>query len=384
MMRMRIPAGRWKRLFVMVALGLLLPAWLVGAESPEVREIKAQLDRQVERIQSLDVAYKLTAKTELKPEQLRALSGFRNQLFLPDEEWRIAFKGPKRYSRQIQPERVEWLAKPDEFGLVPPADPDPKAPKAVQENEKRLKQEYDRAIAASKAAQARGGLARRDPAIRDLMDRDVTRAFNGRSVWMRRPLTAAKDQYQVWAGNSKINWFQPAAYLAATGLHVADPTIRDPQIQKIQGMFQLSEWLKEQSYEIEERTEVVDGSTCLVLKGSMNSFFQPALLVGEVTDRIWLDRDHGLALRKRELAKSGTVVERRVNSEFKEIEPGLWLPFRSRHEQFPADSPPEWKGKPAITEEIRVERLEINRVPDDLFDMVPKKEDFIEDLRGRF
>ena len=41
-------------------------------------------------------------------------------------------------------------------------------------------------------------------------------------------------------------------------------------------------------------------------------------------------------------------------------------------------------GKPVVTEEIRVKSLEINKVPDDRFDMVPRKEDVIEDLRGMF
>ena len=36
------------------------------------------------------------------------------------------------------------------------------------------------------------------------------------------------------------------------------------------------------------------------------------------------------------------------------------------------------------TEEVRVKGLEINRVADDRFDFVPRKEDVIEDLRGRF
>jgi hypothetical protein len=70
------------------------------------------------------------------------------------------------------------------------------------------------------------------------------------------------------------------------------------------------------------------------------------------------------------------------NSELREVEPGVWLPTHCRHELFADDAPPEWKGKPVVTEEVRVMKIEINRVKDDLFDMTPQKGDQIEDLRG--
>jgi hypothetical protein len=112
------------------------------------------------------------------------------------------------------------------------------------------------------------------------------------------------------------------------------------------------------------------------------SLFQPALLAGNLTDRIWLDRDHGLALRRRELSQDGRLQSRWENTKLREVEPGFWLPTHIRHDMFASDAPPEWKSKPVMTEEIRVETIAINRVPDDQFDMVPKKGDSIEDLRG--
>ena len=149
--------------------------------------------------------------------------------------------------------------------------------------------------------------------------------------------------------------------------------------------FRVAEWVDEHSYSLEEKTEVIDGSTCVILKGSWNSLLKPSMVFGDLGDRIWLDRDHGLAVRKRELTKDGLVMERWENSEFREVEPGLWFPSLSRHQRFAADVPPDWKGKPALTETIRVENLEINKVADDLFDMpVPKKGDMVEDLRGLF
>ena len=310
------------------------------------------------------------------------MSEFRNQLFLPQDEWRIAFKGTKRYSRQLQPERMTPLRPAGEYGVTPPQPVDPKAPAWVQKNQKAIIDEYERAVANMKAQEARGiRMRRRDPNVRDLMERDVIRAFNGHTLWMRRPRSEKEIHYQVMAslvGGQLV----PALGLPDSGGALRAGPDREIDGAEIQAMFQVAEWVKEHSYELEEKTEVVDGSTCVVLKGSLNSILQPAMFVGNLTDRIWLDRDHGLALRRREFSRNGQVQMRWENSELREVEPGLWLPTHCRHDAFADDAPPEWRGKPVMTEEIRVEKIEINRVTDDLFDMTPQKGDHIEDLRG--
>jgi hypothetical protein len=361
-----------------LAMGLAARA----ADTPEALEIKARLLSQAQRIQSLDVSFKLEARTPLKPEQLLAMSEFRNQLFLPKDEWRIAFKGTKRYSRQIQPERMTRLGPVDEYGLTPPQPVDSKASAWVQKNQKAMIEQHERAVAMFKAREARGIRTRRtDPNVRPLLDRDVTRAFNGHTLWMRRPRSEKVIDYQIWPASSEANWFQVSAYQSAVGLFVPDPTA-NAMAGKVQAMFGVAEWVKEHSYELEEKTDVVDGSTCVVLKGSLNSIFQPAMFVGKVTDRIWFDRDHGLVLRRREFDRDGRIYSRWENSELREVDTGLWLPTLCRHHAFADDAPPEWKGKPVMTEEIRVEKIEIKHVPDDLFDMAPQKGDRIEDLRG--
>jgi hypothetical protein len=383
-MRRLIPTRRAKFILSTTVLAVGLTAWITvwGADPSETREIKAQLLRQAQRIQSLDVSYKLEAKTPLKPDQLLAMNQFRNQISLPQDEWRIAFKGTRRYSRQLRPERMNLLGPPDEFGGIRLQPVDPKAPEWVRENQKKMIEQYERAKAMVEAQKARGHAPRpRDPNIRPLLERDVTRAFNGHTLWMRRPRSEKVIDYQVWPAASEANWFQVSAYQSAVGLHVPDPTAM-AMARKVQSMFQAAEWVKDHSYELEEKTEVVDGSTCVILKGSLNSLLQPALFAGNLTDRIWLDRDHGLALRRREFSRDGRISMRWENSELREVEPGLWLPTHCRHDAFADDAPPEWKGKPVMTEEIRVEKIEINHVPDGLFDMTPQKGDHIEDLRG--
>jgi hypothetical protein len=201
-------------------------------------------------------------------------------------------------------------------------------------------------------------------------------------VWMRRPRDDKASEVQVWPlRKNALHWFGISSYLSAVGLQPADPTSKGHQVQQVQEMFRLADWFKNHAYAI-EKTEAIDGSTCVVLKGSLNSLVSPSLLVGDLADRIWLDRDHGWAVRKRELTKNGQVQTRWENSRLREVEPGLWLPTVVRQAQFAEDAPAQWRDKPVVVEEIRVKSIEVNKVSDDRFDMVPKKGDVIEDLRG--
>jgi hypothetical protein len=124
-------------------VGVAMAARNDQAESEEARAIKAQFARQVERIKSLEVAYKLETKSNLSPEKLRALPEHMNQLFLPQDEWHEAFKGQKRYRRRIQPEHIAYLAPVNENGLYAPREPPADAPPLIKENQKKLKLVFD-------------------------------------------------------------------------------------------------------------------------------------------------------------------------------------------------------------------------------------------------
>jgi hypothetical protein len=368
----------------LIALGVGVPActsgFLIlarGAESEAAREIKARYAKQVDRIKSLDVTYKLDTRSNLSAEKLLSLPEYMNQLFLAKEEWRWAFKGDKRYSRLIQPAHRELLAQTDENGLFKPAEPAADAPELIKQNQKQLKESYERTVANIKADRARG-LKHGVASLADVSpsERDQIRAFNGRSIWFQR-----LNHYEVWPATSRPNWFQISYYLAAVGLHVPDPR-GEEQLVKAQSIFSLASRIKDPSYDLEPGTEVVDGSTCVVLKGSLNSTAPPGLFKGDLTDRLWLDRDHGMVLRKREMALDGKVNHRWLNTDLKEVEPGIWLPMTTRNEQFPSKPVPDLEGKPVMVVEIRVQKLEINHVSDALFDMKPKQGAVIEDLRG--
>jgi hypothetical protein len=383
-----IRARRARPVLAGIALAACSATWavMVDGDSPEAREVKMQFARQAGRIASLEVSYSLETTSALKPAQLIALSAFRNQLYLCKDDWTEAFKDEKRYRRQNLPKRVDYLSEPDGFGLVPPQPVDPKAPAAVQKTQKVLKDEYDRAIANMKAQEAMGVPRRRkkDPGLLDPMERDITRAFNGRTVWMRRPRDGKVNEVQVWPlRKNAMHWFGLSSYLSAVGLQPTDPTSKGSQVQQAQEMFRLADWFKSHAYAV-EKTEAIDGSTCVVLKGSLNSLKPSSQPAGDAVDRIWLDRDHGWAVRMREQTMNGQVMARWQHSALREVEPGLWLPTIVRHERFADDAPAGWRGKPVITEAIHIKSIEVNKVPDDRFDMVPEKGDVIEDLRGMF
>jgi hypothetical protein len=237
-------------------------------------------------------------------------------------------------------------------------------------------------IATSKANEAQG-IPVHKPKDRDVLsvEPDLTYGYNGRMAWRKQPSEPGEDSYLIWPSRKPANWFQGTGYLAAIGLHQPDPTGM-PEAKKSQAMFQLAELINNGTYELELKTEVVDGSTCVILAGNPSSLVDPGVGIGKLTDRIWLDRDHGLVLRKREMAADGKVAWRWTTTDLKEIEPGIWFPMSTRNEQFPMGAP-DLGDKPAMVETIKVNSLAINHVPDSLFDMTPRQGDRIEDLRGK-
>ncbi len=354
-------------------------AWLasLGADTPESREIKERLKTQAGRIKSLEVSFRREQSTPLPPEQLLKLSGFRNQLFLMKDVWHEAFKGKKRFRREQVPEKLALLGKTDEFGMPVPPTVDPKSSLEEQENQKRLIESYKKMSGTMKAEKARGT---NRIAFDSQPQRDVIRAYNGRTLWHRVPGSDKVDAYQVWSASSKVNWFQVSPYQQAIGLHRPDPT-GNPDVVKSQSMFNIADRVGELNYSLEEKSEVVDGSTCAILAGSLSPLL-PSFVSGKMTDRIWLDRDHGLAVRRREMARDGRLGMRWTNTELIEVEPGLWLPTHCRLETFADDAPEGIKDKPVMIEEIHVTRLQTNKVRDEMFDMTPRNSDRVEDLRG--
>ena len=108
------------------------PTLVRGAESEQAREIKARFAARSSGSRASRSPTGWRPRPSSSPEQLLALPEHQNQLFLPQDEWREAFKGEKRYRRQIQPERVKFLGQLDEFGLSVPTEPPADAPAPIK------------------------------------------------------------------------------------------------------------------------------------------------------------------------------------------------------------------------------------------------------------
>lgn len=363
-----------------VIAGCLVARYAVsGAEPPGMRDIKDRLQVQAKRVGSLDVTYKLET-TGLPAEELAKLADFRNLSVLAQGTYRDAVKGEKRYRRELLPERVLRVRPVDRYGLTPPPPAGPDDPPAARENARKLKEQYDRVVGTFKDQEARGVPVRRtDPAIRPRRERDVTVAADGRSVWERRPRSPEVDEYTIWPAPAPGR-IPVSQYLSAAGLLPPDPAAQGDPASQVQALFRLAECVASRPYKLEQ-DETVGGARCAVLRGSIDAFGATPVPGGAVEDRIWLDRDRGLAVVRRELSRGGEPMERWENSAFREVDRGLWLPTMVRHHRFAADAPAGRKGKPVLTEEIRVEEVKLDGVPDDLFDPAPKPGDAVDDRR---
>ncbi len=114
-----------------------------------------------------------------------------------------------------------------------------------------------------------------------------------------------------------------------------------------------------QKYKVLDRQEAVDGAWCHVVSA-------PA------ADKLWIDVAHGFALRKRELnwAPGKPLRVRVLNSAFREMEQGLWLPWSSTQEYFGHLEEPEALDKVILSQQIEVKKLEVNQpLPDSFYEL---------------
>jgi beta-lactamase regulating signal transducer with metallopeptidase domain len=171
----------------------------------------------------------------------------------------------------------------------------------------------------------------------------------------------------TWVANPNYDHFRGVEYLPLVGLYDmgpiaqgANPTIFRPSL--------LPEALELAPYRIRAISDRVDGDECVVLEGPSDTF--------------WLDTRHGLAVRRRERMQEGHLVSREVNSRLKEVIPGLWLPQECLVEMAPIrDNAKEHLDKPLMAMRLRVTKMSVNSVKDDLFEIDPN--DANQDLRKK-
>jgi hypothetical protein len=146
----------------------------------------------------------------------------------------------------------------------------------------------------------------------------------------------------------------------------------------LERFYRLPEPLEDRPFLVSKTTEEVDGARCVVLTAAYKvAGFQIGNEVKEwnyCRDKLWLDLERGLALRKRETTTGlGKRLTRVLNSRFKEVAPGFWLP-QQQEEQWIAPSeggdwPESCRGKPVFVQRSKLIRCVVDEVPEGLFDL---------------
>ena len=157
-----------------------------------------------------------------------------------------------------------------------------------------------------------------------------------------------------------VDCFTPPRYLMNVGFATLDPTSSHESNRRLRKTWFLPELLQSACYTVHKADEHLDGDSCLVVKSGRHTCDDVATDVTE--DKLWFDRGHGLALRKREL-RVGDRLIRVVNWEFAKAHDQLWIPMRSRIEFFSAGK----ETTPVFIQEISLASLVVNQVPPDFF-----------------
>ena len=320
-----------------VAVGLGGPA-AGNASPPGIDQIRSRLKQQQDKIASLFVRVRQTT-VSAAPERLPAWAG---PVALPDspgtdEVISFAFKGGNRYLRAV---RLDTKSLPPRGHDVHVAD----------------------VIRADEAWAYDGKTLRQRTFVPRPEDRDARSdmAFFRSHQYRTVPLAEGGGRLAA------------PEYLGNVGLAVPDPTVTHEARRNLQQMGMLAAWLERWPYRVLRQTEELDGARCVVLGGSMECVL-PAGGGAEkraIEDRLWLDADHGLALRKRETKTGGHMV-RVVNSEFEEALPGVWFPKRSLTQVVALQQAGEAAGgRPLLTRQITLCYRQLNQVMDEFFDLV--------------
>ena len=312
---------------VWCAVAVSIAAATTGAaEKPSLEAIRGRIDRQWKQVHSLHIRLRQETTLSAEPDAMAAwrprpslprFSGTEDILFALDEE--------KRYLRVLGLD-CRPIRSP---GLGPSED------------------------------------ARRS------RTHDDASAWNGTTLRKRTKQPSGGFRYQAVAPAKAVECFPPPQYLMNIGFAATDPTARREANDRLCRMWFLPKLLESPSYEIAEAIERIEDSRCLVvqLAGASAADSRDAASADLDGDKLWLDEEHGLALRKRELRVDDRLV-RVVNGDFVEVLPGLWFPKQSRIEYFaPPDAFKQYQGRPVLVRDMRLVCHVANQVPSELFDV---------------
>jgi hypothetical protein len=333
--------------FGLASASVIIAATARAAEPPTLDEIKSRLAKEWSQLQSLYIEVTGEYKLTVDPKLYLTLPGHEENVILMKEESHYAFKGEKRYQRSLCPAVVKspWPLKPPEV---------------------------DKASPAAQAWQKR-------PEPRDeyhLMP-DHALVCNGKLQWERRvPGNGQPSTLFIMGADNSGHWGQPPYYLTSIGWSIPDPTERDKQMVHLQRMSSLPDLFAAQPYVVAKAIAVADGAHCAVLHANRKVKFNAVgggVETRAVDDTIWLDLDHGLAMKQRDWVAGQDHITRTVCGDFVEILRGLWFPRSVALQHLvPPSGPEQYRGKPMRVCNMKLTKWIANQVPDDLFDVVPR------------
>jgi hypothetical protein len=250
----------------------------------------------------------------------------------------FAYKGDRRYYRCVQPGSVERFA----VGVEPDWDSFPHG--------RELKQNLDRHLATARAKDPEAiEKALQAEERRAFLPPETTAVFDGKRLKCRM----AADRYELWnrASLPEDNGWIKQPYQRA--IFRTLPNALNPEVSRADQ--RLPDALS--AGFVVERVEATGAGPCVVLS-------RPA-------ERVWLDPALGYAVRKREFydPPTGLVRERYTNDDFRDAGGGVWLPWRCHWELCGWSRAPEaYRGRPLVRYTFAVSKLELNAVPDALFE----------------
>jgi hypothetical protein len=300
-------------------------------------DIQALLEQKHTLVRSLHVSYEVRAVPLASPESVKKFLAVE---FLISEERSYAMKGVKEYYRFKRPSTADRIApntEPD-YSTIPGGD----AIKSTLDRERAIVERSDPGA----LKRLRAGPVRMNPELEVAFDGTVIRRKSfggiGADIWKPENLPASGMWFErefLWtSGLAAPNTIASTSYLNA---------------------FDLPGLLGRGEFKLQPGKETIDGQPCVVLVSAQN-------------DRVWLDPSLGYAIRKRERfhPETGALKERWHNTEFREVLPGLWLPWSWHVDRCPSHlAPADVRGKPLLRYGSQVKTLELNNVPDSLFEL---------------
>ncbi len=178
-------------------------------------------------------------------------------------------------------------------------------------------------------------------------------AYNGSRVVQLQSNKMAEIQNPDQVREYAINF--PDEYLA--NILRALPNPFDPKDSR--ALLRIPDILDLGGITVRKELEDVDGTPCVVL-------------TGEDRRTIWVDPRINYGVRKCEIFFDGTpyLKSRQVNREWKEFQPGIWLPAVAiKDECGPPEGPESYRGKAIYRTAYMIRSIKINDVPDSIFEL---------------